>query len=359
MAATINLSALTFTADQLRVMNELVVLASLDAPELNAFHTFHTGIKNDREIGLIPGTLGLIGKAAQGCDPTPDTPTSAAIKKVWTPKRIEVILEQCYTDLASSMAQLARNLGVAVADLTNTEYFAFLLDLLQRDIPKMIFRHAWFGNQNAANVSDSPAGVITDGIDVDYFNVLNGFWYQLAVIYAATAARKTAIAANAEATRALQFSTLAASSGVAAYNALNSVVDNAPAILTGQADRIIICTNSIAKSAYRYLQSKGIAYDIQLQTNGFALSSWDGIPLVVVPFFDECIETYENNGTKLNNPHRIVYTTKANLNIGMEGETLFESLDSFYDKKSRKNRIETIDAFDAKVFDDRLVQVGI
>lgn len=360
MAATINLSALAFTADQLRQMNELIVTAVLESPDLSLFHTLHQGIKNDREIGIVPGTLGLMGKAAQGCDPVADTTLGAsAAVKTWTPKRIEVILDQCATDIAASMAKLARKLGVEVNDLTSTAYFDFLLELLVVDIPKMIHRHVWFGNQAAANVSDSPAGVITDGISVEYFNVINGFFYQLAVIYAADATRKSAIAANAQPTRALQFSELAASSGVAAYNALNTVVDDAHPILIGQSDKILIVTNSVAKSAYRYLQSKGIVYDINLQTNGFGLSSWDGIPMYVVPLWDEFIHTYENNGTKLNNPHRIVYTTKSNLNIGMEGTSLFDSLNSFYDMKSRVNRIETSDAFDAKIIDDRLVQVGI
>ena len=51
----------------------------------------------------------------------------------------ELILDQCYTDIESSMLKIARKLGVEVSDLTNTEYFAFLLDMLQKDIPKMIF----------------------------------------------------------------------------------------------------------------------------------------------------------------------------------------------------------------------------
>jgi hypothetical protein len=78
-----------------------------------------------------------------------------------------------------------------------------------------------------------------------------------------------------------------------------------------------------------------------------------------VPLWDEWILAYENNGTKLNNPHRIVYTTKANLTIGMEGTTLFDNVNTFYDQKSRYNRIEVSDAFDAKVLNDELVQVGI
>lgn len=357
MSATVNLSALAFTADQLRAMNELVVKAVLESPELSLFHTLHNGIKNDRQIGIVPGSLGLMGKAAQGCDPVADTTLGVtAALKTWTPKRIEVIMDQCATDIATSMAKLARNLGIDVNDLTNTEYFAFILDLLQLDIPKMILRHAWFGNTAANNVDESPAGVLTSGVNPDYFNVIDGFWYQLGVIYGADATRKTAIAANAEATRALQFSTL---TPTLAQTALNDVVDAAPATLAGQTDRLLLVTRSVAQKAYRRLQELGMPYKIELQSNGFELSSWDGIPMYVVPLWDEWIAAYENNGTKLNSPHRIVFTSKSNLNVGMEGTSLFDNVNSFYDQKSRVNRIEVSDAFDAKIIDDGLLQVGI
>lgn len=357
MAATINLAALTFSADQLRSMNELVVKAVLESPDLSLFHDLNTGIKNDREIGITPGTLGLMGKAAQGCDPVADTTLGlTAAKKTWTPKRIEVILDQCATDIATSMAKLARKLGVEVNDLTATEYFAFILDILSKDLPKMILRHAWFGNTAAAAVDDSPAGVLTAGTDPDYFNVIDGFFVQLAVILAATPARKTAIAANAEATRALQFSQF---TPTLALTALNAVIDDAPAVLASQPDRILLVTRSVWQKAYRALQALGVAYKVELQENGFEMGTWDGVKILSVPLWDEWIAAYENNGTKLNSPHRIVYTTVSNLKIGMEGTTLFDLVNTFYDQKSRVNRIEVSDAFDAKVLDDSLLQMGI
>lgn len=356
MSAILNLAALTFTADQLRSMNELVVKAVLEAPIMSEFHSFTPGIKNDREIGIIPGTLGLIGKAAQGCNPVADSLTLAATLKKWEPKRIEMILDQCATDLETSMLKLTRKLGIEVNDLTQTEYFAFLLDLLSRDIPKMIFRHAWFGNKSAANIHASPAGVITTGIDVAYFNVINGFFYQLAEIYAADSARKTAISGNSQATRALQFSVLTAQ---AAFDDVNTVMDSADPILVSQPDKILLMTRSVNMKLRRYLQTKGIVYNINYATGGFEIGEWDGVKAITIPIWDEMIQAYENNGTKLNNPHRVVYTTVSNLNIGMEGTSLFDNVNVFYDKKSRINRLEASDAFDAKVLVDNLVQVGL
>jgi hypothetical protein len=357
MAAILNLvSNLTFSADQVRDLNALFMEAVLDAPVLSEYHTFETGIRNDREIGIVPGTLGLLLKAAQGCSPNADTLSITATKKTWEPKRMEMLLRQCYTDLESSFLKLLRNLGTDVADLTNTQYFTFLTDFVGRELPKEVLRHAWFGNKSAANIHDSPAGVITTGVDPDYFNVINGFFYQLAVIYAAAPARKTAISANAQATYALQKSAFA---GVDAFNALNSVVDDAPLVLKNQPDRMLLVTDSVLTRVKRYMQGVNIAFDITNTVNGLRLAQWDGVPMVSMPWWDETIMAYEDNGTKYNNPHRIVYTTKSNLNIGLEGQGVFDSVQTWYDKTTKYNYIDVIDAMDAKIIMDGLVQVGI
>jgi hypothetical protein len=94
-------------------------------------------------------------------------------------------------------------------------------------------------------------------------------------------------------------------------------------------------------------------------TDGMEFTTWDGIPTYSVPLWDEWIRTYENNGTKWNNPHRAVYFSKSNFLIGTACNGLFDRVNSFYDQRSRINRIEAVDAFDAKIIDDRLVQVGI
>ena len=93
-------------------------------------------------------------------------------------------------------------------------------------------------------------------------------------------------------------------------------------------------------------------------SDGLQVTKWDGITMYTVPLWDQWIRAYENDGTRLNNPHRIVYTMKQNLQVGMACTGLFDKINSFYDQRSRINRIEAVDAFDAKIIDDRLVQVG-
>jgi len=349
---TLNFDNLHFTAEQLTSLNEFVVTAVLEAPTLRSYASIITGIKNDRRIGIIPGTFGLVGKAAQGCDPEPQCYEDVAIEKTWEPRYIEFLLDMCVTELADSLLKYYVDC-TNVYDLTKTEIFAFIQSIFVRDLPKMVFRYAWFGDQAAANW---PVGVITPGTDVNFFNVINGFWQQFAVIYAANPLQLNAMPGNNQATYALQ-GTVA--TPLLTYNAVNALIDNAIPELAVQPDRILIVTQSIMQRLRRQLQALGTAFqDYKLSTNGLEFATWDGIPLLSFPLLDQMIRAYENNGVRWNDPHRVVYTTLSNLVIGMACTSLFENLNSFYDPMSRKNRLEASDAFDAKIIDDRLLMVG-
>lgn len=351
---TLNLDNLHFTADELRSLNELVVTAVLEAPSLSTFHDFVTGIKNDRRIGIIPGTFGLVGKAAQSCDPVAQCLENTAIEKTWSAKYLEIVIDMCIDELENTLLKLATKCGVDIYDLTKTQIFEFILGILSKDIEKMVFRHAWFGDVNAANF---PVGVITPGYDVDFFNVIEGFWHQLATIYAADANLLVALPGNTQVTYALQQSV---ATPALMYAAINNMVDNAPSELVMQPDRQILCTRSVFDRLMRHLKNIGSAFqDVKLATDGFSSAVWDGIPIYSIPLWDQWIRTYENNGTYWNNPHRAVYMSKSNFLIGTPCTGLFDRINSFYDPRSRYNRIEAVDAFDAKIIDDRLVMVGI
>jgi hypothetical protein len=349
---TINLDALHFTAEQLTSLNELVVTAVLEAPALSKFHTLVTGIKNDKRIGIIPGTFGLVGKAAQSCNPVAQCYEAVAVEKTWSPKYLEVIIDMCVDELADTLMKYSVKCGVDVYDLTGTDIITFISDILAKDLMKMVFRHAWFGDVNAAQF---PVGILTPGTDPDFFNVIDGFWVQLAAIYAANPNQLIAMPGNTQATTALQFSVATPALTLAA---INNLVDSAPAELTMQDDRLLLVTQSVFQRLYRALQELSNCCSFETLQNGFTLMNWDGIPLYGVPLWDQTIRAYENNGTTLNDPHRAVYTTRQNLQIGMACTSLFESINSFYDQRSRYNRIEAVDAFDAKVIVDELVMVG-
>ncbi|MCJ7811996.1 hypothetical protein MUP95_01580, partial [bacterium] len=333
-------------------LNELIVTAVLEAPALNSFHTLVTGIKNDKNIGIIPGTFGLILKAAQACNPEAQCHETIAIEKVWEPRYLEFINDMCIDEITNSLMRLYIKCDNPY-DLTKTEIFTFIANIYSKDLPKEVFRYAWFGDIAAAAF---PAGVLTPGTDPTFFNVLNGFWQQMAIIYAASPLQRLAITGNASASYALQ-GTVA--TPLLTYNTVNAIIDAAPSELAMQPDRVLLVTRSVFDRLRRQLQALGTVFqDYKLMINGLEFATWDGIRIVSVPLWDQFIRAYENNGVRWNDPHRVVYTTVANLNIGMACTSLFENINSSYDQRSRLNRIEAVDAFDMKIIDDRLLVVG-
>jgi hypothetical protein len=352
---TLNLDNLHFTPDELRSLNELVVTAVLEAPILTTYASLVTGIKNDRRIGIIPGTFGLVGKAAQSCDPTAQCYEDVAIEKTWEPRYLEVIIDMCIDELGDTLLKLAVQCGVDVFDLTKTQIFTFIQDILAKDIAKMIFRMAWFGDTAAAVL---PLGNLTPGTDPAFFNVFNGFFQQMAVIYGTNLLQRQQMPGNepASTTYALQQTN---ATPLLTYNAVNLLIDSAITELSQQPDRILLVTRSVFDRLRRQLQALGTAFqDYKLMINGLEFATWDGIKIVSLPLWDQFIRAYENNGVRWNDPHRVVYTTISNLKIGMACTSLFDNINSFYDPRSRYNRIEAVDAFDAKIIDDRLLMVG-
>ena len=94
----LDLAKFTFTAEQVRSINELVFDDIINAPELQMLHTVFPGIVYDKEIGFI-GEGGLVGVARQDCNPIPQDWKIETRKLKWQPKSWEIRLEECFADL--------------------------------------------------------------------------------------------------------------------------------------------------------------------------------------------------------------------------------------------------------------------
>lgn len=359
MASKINFSELTFTAEQVRDLNELIFLSIVDTEVFSQYHTIVPGVVYDKKIGFI-GELGLVGKAGQGCSPTADTPSSVASQKTWAPKTWEIILDECFSDIEATLAIYALKNGTEESDLTGTEYFRLVEELLTKAIQKMLWRIAWFNDTAAANVDDSPAGLITSGISTDYFNILDGFWKQIDTIFATTPSRRGAIAANTSATYALQASDF---TPALAYAALQGVKYNAHPALRAATDKVVYATRSVVDKLEQYLIGQGITPMYDNLVNGFDFNAPAlkvlGLDVQPIDIWDEIITSYFDNGTIYYRPHRMVMTTKSNLMVGVPSTGVLEDLDVSYDKRSRINRIEARDKMSPVISQDHMIQVAL
>ncbi len=347
MGKVIDLSKFTFTAEQVRDINELIFDDILHAPDLNFLHTIFEGIEYDKEIGFVTEG-GPVGKKAQGCDPTAQDWNISTRKVVWEPKAWEVIIDQCAKDLESSMAVYCMNKGVRGNDLSDTDYMVIAANVLGQAIKDMLYRIVWFSDKDAKNVADS--GIITAGVDVDYFNIINaGFFKQLQTAVTSHPELLVAIEANTNATKKTQLDGMTAD---AAYDILSKMYYAAPIEMRGTGNMRFLVTQTIADGYQQYLTGKGIESTYKNLVDGVNSLKFLGVDVIPVPIWDKMIQSYNDLGDKYQAPHRAVLIEKANLGVGTPSNGALEDVDIFYDKKSRINRMEATDKIDAKLIND-------
>lgn len=345
----------TFSPETLTSLNEAIVQEIVKAPLLNnVFGVIETGIRNERKIGFVNTSLGLMLKAPLGCNPTGSTFSGMATsEKAWTPKGVAFRNEECLTDLEPSLIQYLKNAGIDQYDLTSTDYYAFFLSYLPDNLAKNVFIKAWFDDTAADTVGNG--GKLKNGTDKEYFNRIDGIFKQLTAIYTADANRKVAIAENSTDTYVLQEAITDANCTAVFNNLLKKATVN----LASAPDKVYLATRSLVQG-YRWdMQSKGTDTLMNKQINGIEVPTCNGIPIIEIPVWDEVIRAYFDNGTKWDNPHRAVLTTISNLAVGFEGNDAFESFDVFFDRKTKTNIVEGQDGMDAKVLRNDLVQVAI
>lgn len=339
----LDFSKFTFTAEQIRDINELVFDELLHAPDINYLHTLHTGIVYDREIGFITGG-GLVGKKGQGCDPTPQEFTIGTRKVVWQPKTWEVFIAECAKDLEATAAVYVMNNGVRMDDLTDTDYMAIVVKVLSEAVHDFIFRIIWLGDEDAENVSSS--GIITNGVDTEYFDLIDGFFKQLEAAVTADSNLLVNIAANTQTTKAEQLDGLTPEG---AYKLLSDMYYKAPIVMRGAGNMRFLVTQSIADKYQQYLTDKGLESTYKNMVDGVNSLSVLGVEVVAVPKWDEMIQAFNDLGTTFYKPHRAVLIEKANLAVGVPADEVLEEIDVWYDKTSRKNYLEAKDKIDAKL----------
>lgn len=347
----LDLAKFTFTAEQIRNINELVYEGIMRLPEIAAIHQMWGGIVYDKEVGFITEG-GLVGKAGQGCNPETQDWNIGTRKVLWQPKEWEIYLAECAEDLKNTMVLYSMRTGTLVDDLTDTDFMNIVVEVLIGAVYKMLYRLIWLNDVDAETVTDG--GTYTDGIDVDYFNIIDGLFKQLRAAVTADAKRGVTIAANSQATKAAQMSGMTPQ---AAYELLSAMWYGAPIKLRamkGDANaenrpRFLV-TQSIADAYEQYLIGKNLPQTFVNLTDGVQVLTFLGVPVIPMPIWDEMIQAYQDLGTTFYNPHRAVLTTKSVLAVGSPTQgKLFGEFDIWYDKTDRKNYILLKDKLDAKI----------
>lgn len=349
MAQVLDLEKFTFVGDTLKGVGELTFELMLDKRNALSFVTTYGNIKVEKEVGFI-GEGGLVGKKSQGCDPVAQAFNASTRLVKWTPEDWEVLLHLCYKDMDGTIAEYERKNGIKKADFTQSDYEAIVEMLLARALNKFLWRLLWFNDKNAANFEDG--GVITNGVDVDYFNIIDGYWKQIFAQVSANA--KQRVDAESTGWSNDDYTSADAMTGAQAKAILDKMYFTAPLVLRNQPDKVFYVTQNLYDAYDKYLTDSSARTLESVESafvNGLKVLKIHGVEVIAMPEWDEHIRAFENNEDDgvFNMPYRALFTAKSALGAGFDKESDFDSLEVWYDRDTRKVKIEAMGNGDAKL----------
>ena len=242
-----------------------------------------------------------------------------------------------------------------MADLTDSDYMEQVVrPILEQAIRDLMIRFAFFGDTDAE-------GTLKDGVDPEYFNLVDGIFKQLFEGVTAGKTTRVAIDANTKATVAAQYEAMRQPG--AATGVLNNLIINTPMKLRRMADRVFIVTQAFADMLNLDIQENNKGSELQWESifAGIQKTTYQGITLVAVPQFDEIIQEYLKNAANADaydKPFRVIYGAKGNFRVGSKSRETVADLKVTFDDVTRKNYIYAADTIGALVLAEEYAAIA-
>lgn len=344
-------------------LRDLLVLTNFVDEALEQFFTFRQNVQNGEKLGWT-GEMEDVGWKGAPCNPTYRTPSIKAAEKTWDIGQWSVPLKWCYEDFMNTIAEYALKTGTDIGDLTSTDIMDVIIyPALDLAIKRMFWRFVWFGDKDAANVKGEgddetvAVGNITAGMDVELFQPCDGFFKQLFAVGAVNAAQHTTIAANSQTTYALQMSKIK-EAGVA-IGIFDSMLENADPRISGLDGSGLFVTKSLADALAKDLKRE---YKLILEWEqifkGLDVSEYNGVPIYRISIWDRMIQKYQNDGTKLNLPHRAVFGSPKQLFVGSPANQIMSDLEIWFNQDERVTKAYSAGRLGCLIGEDDLFQIA-
>ena len=352
--AGIDFSSLTPKNGAVQELAELIFLELIEDDKLGQLVTFMPNQENGKKLGFV-GKAGLLGKKAKGCDPEYAKNLVQASEKTWDLQEWEIAEVICYKELENTIAEYFAANGSDMADLTSSEYMQQVVrPILEQAIRDLMIRFVFFGDKNAE-------GSLKDGIDAEYFNLIDGIFKQLFTGVTEGKTKRVVIDANTKTTVAAQYEAMRAPG--AATGVLNKLIVDTPMKLRRMKDRIFIVTQAFADMLNFDIQENNKGSELQWESifEGIQKTSYQGITLLAVPQFDEIIQEYLKNTTNENaydKPFRVIYGAKGNFRAGSKSSETVADVKVTFDDVTRKNYIYAADTLGALVLAEEYAAVA-
>lgn len=341
MANLIDVSALTVNPQEVTEVANVIQEKVFIISPLSEDHEIEIGINMKTQIAFVNQLAGGLTRAV-GCAPDLGTGLTMS-QKYWEPEMFAKRWEHC----AAEMNGLVKLFNKAVKinpdfyDALDSDELKLVIAAIAHYLEQAIPQLVWFSDKAAAI---TPAGTMSTGTNLAEFNVINGLFKQIFAEVNATTGNYVAVAQNGQATYVLQ--TLPAD---AAFDLLTKVVEKADGRLLADPTAKILVTRSISDNYRATLRTKNLNNGyLDVAENGRPILRFDGYELKVRDDWDREIKASFNSGTKLDKPHRILFTTPSNIPICTTNLDDFGSIDSKYDAYKKVNFMDVALRLDAK-----------
>jgi len=341
MATLIDVSGLTLNAQEATEIGKLIIQNAFSDGELASQHDIETGIAYKTQIAFIGNIADGIAKST-GCTPNIGGGVTMS-QKFWEPEIYDVRFSHCAADLniLQKLFTAAAKINPDFYNRVDSEEMGVIYALIEKMMKEAIPERVWFSDKVAAI---QPAGVFSTGTVLGKYNVIDGLFKQIFADVPTSASNYVAITQNAGVSYAAQ-----ALPADAALGYLTAVMNAADSRLLEDGTAKLRVTRSIADNYRNTLRSKTIgAGFLEVVENGKPTLYFDGYEVVVMYQWDRVIKASQNNGAKLNLPHRIVFTPNSNVPLATRSTDDLAMLDSFYDQTLKSNIIDVAFSLDAK-----------
>lgn len=354
MAASIDVSALDLNAKDIQDMSECLYVTLPTLPEVSKIYSFKSGVKSKQKI-TVKTNLTKVG-IKDTLSTRPSSGAKIALREVIVdPENIgDTIffkgdemdrLFQPYTGSISKYTNYFFDNGQANSVVAN------LTMELSEGMLRALHRHAWWGDKAVAVSTSSLPGLVSAS-DVQFYNVIDGFWKQIfanvASIDPLLKTPRYTIAKNALLTRAAQ--TLVAADSI---DILDGVIDAAPATLRADPSKILLVTHGVFVAYERYLRGKGVNAEVNITMYGLPSLSYGTIPMIDMGSVWDAPTSLEfeqkNNHAADWLPNRVLLTNPVDLILSSLALSDAKTIESNYEKLLREYWIAFGFTLDAKI----------
>lgn len=348
------------TADNqgLRDISELLFLDILRYGSLAEIVDMNYGLLSGKMLGGV-GEFGLVGEKKNLCKPSFNNTKLDVTQKIWELGPLVIAEELCADDFEETIARFCMQTGTDRADMTDTDIMTMvIIPRLKTAIEKAVWRVVWLGDTSAAYVADS--GSITDNpaFKLSFFNVADGLFKRLYNITATNPDQRITIDANQESTFALQRSKLL-DKGVA-IGIFDKLIYEASPILTQDEGARIYCTSSLAGALANDIRKSNSGSDLQWESHfdGSLVYStrYLDVEIIKVPMWDSMIQSFENQGSAIKDPHRAIFCKKECLQVGFGSNESYPNMKMWFSDDDQTNKILASDTVGTLTWQDELIK---